>query len=139
MPNPLLWGVLAGLTRFVPFVGPIIGGVGADHYLAGDLQRLAVPRAVLGLFIGDELVANNLLEPKLFGSSTGISSLAVVSSMVFWMWLWGPVGLILAMPLTVCLTVMGNYVPRLAFLEHVVERPGLAVTGRPLLSAAAGL
>jgi hypothetical protein len=79
------------------------------------------PCLVLGLFAFDELVANNFLEPKLYGASTGISALAVVSSMVFWMWLWGPVGLILAMPLTVCLTVMGSYVPRLEFLTTLLS------------------
>ncbi len=121
VPNPVLWGTLAGLLRFVPFIGPIAGG------LIPFLISLAVsngwlhPLGVLALFALAEVIASNVLEPLLFGSSVGISPLAVITSMVFWLWLWGPVGLILAMPLTVCLTVMGNYVPRLSFLTTLLS------------------
>ena len=121
MPNPALWGVVAGLMRFVPFIGPIIGAAVPTLISLAVFDDWMRPCLVLGLFAVDELVANNFLEPKLYGATTGVSSLAVVGSMVFWMWLWGPAGLILAMPLTVCLTVMGSYVPRLEFLKTLLS------------------
>jgi predicted PurR-regulated permease PerM len=119
--NPILWGVVAGLLRFVPFIGPIIGAVVPIMISLAIFDDWIRPGLVLALFVGDELLANNVLEPKLYGASTGLSPLAVVVSMVFWMWLWGPVGLILAMPLTVCLTVMGRYAPRLGFLNTLLS------------------
>ncbi len=121
VPNPALWGVVAGLMRFIPFVGPIIGALVPLVISLAIFDDWWRPSLVLGLFVFDELVANNLLEPILYGATTGIAPLAVVGSMVFWMWLWGPVGLILAMPLTVCLTVMGSYVPRLEFLNTLLS------------------
>ena len=75
------------------------------------------PGLILVLFIINELVSNNVIEPWLYGSSTGISTIGILASAVFWAWIWGPVGLVMATPLTVCLTVLGSYVPQLAFLK----------------------
>jgi hypothetical protein len=79
------------------------------------------PALVLALFIVNELVINNVIEPWLYGSSTGISTIGILTSAVFWTWIWGPIGLVLATPLTVCLTVVGRYVPQLAFFNIMLS------------------
>ena len=79
------------------------------------------PGLILVLFIINELVSNNVIEPWLYGSSTGISTIGILASAVFWAWIWGPVGLVMATPLTVCLTVLGSYVPQLAFLKTMLS------------------
>lgn len=76
---------------------------------------------VVGLFIANELISNNVFEPWLYGTSTGISTIGIVISAVFWTWLWGPVGLVLATPLTVCLTVIGRHVPQFAFINKLLS------------------
>ncbi len=131
IPQPALWGLLGAMCRFVPYVGPVLAAV------MPFLLSMAVSQAnswlmtayVLGLFIVLELSISQFLEPILYGSSTGISALAILVAAVFWTWLWGPVGLLLSTPLTVCLVVMGKYVPQLEFLdimlgsEPVLEPP----------------
>src|SRR5204862_981719 len=80
-----------------------------------------------GLYIVVELISNNAIEPWLYGSSTGMSSIAVIVSAVFWTWLWGPLGLLMSTPLTVCLVVLGKYVPQLQFLDILLgDEPVLA-------------
>lgn len=121
LPNALLWGTLTAVLRFVPYIGPWIG---ASMPLAASLAVFdgwTQPALVLALFAANELISNNLLEPWLYGSSTGISTIGILASAVFWSWLWGPVGLVMATPLTVCLTVMGRYVPQLAFLNTLIS------------------
>lgn len=117
IPNSLLWGVLAGLLRFVPYIGtPIAAGfpmVMAIALFPGWTQV----GLVFGLFLILELTIANVIEPWLYGSNTGISSLAILVAAIFWAMLWGPMGLILSTPLTVCLIVLGRYVPQLSFLE----------------------
>ncbi len=111
-PNAILWGVLAGVMRFVPYAGPVVG---ASFPLTISLivfPGYSVFAAVLVWVVCIELASNNLIEPWVYGSSTGISSLAVIFGAVFWGWLWGPVGLLLATPLTVCLVVLGRHVTR---------------------------
>ncbi len=80
-----------------------------------------MPVLTLALFAGLELILNNVMEPLLYGSHTGVSSIALIVAAVFWTWLWGPLGLVLATPLTVCLVVMGRHVPRLSFLSIVLS------------------
>jgi hypothetical protein len=80
-----------------------------------------VPILTVVLFAGLELLLNNVMEPLLYGAHTGVSSIALIVAAVFWTWLWGPVGLVLATPLTVCLVVMGRHVPRLSFLSIVLS------------------
>ncbi len=110
-PNLLLWGALCSILRFVPYAGPVIAGVFPISIALAVFPGFQVFLAVLTLIILLELISNNALEPWLYGSSTGISAVAVIFASVFWGWLWGPVGLLLATPLTVCLVVLGKHVP----------------------------
>ncbi len=117
VPSAMLWGLLATLLRFIPFLGPwIAAAFPITLSIAIDPGWTKLMMAA-GLFVTIELISNNLIEPWLWGQSTGISSLALVAAALFWTWLWGPVGLFLSTPLTVCLMVMGKYVPGLHFLS----------------------
>jgi len=117
LPNAALWGGLAAVLRFVPYLG----------VMAASVLPLAVAFAVDpgwemlfwtgGTFLAMELLTGNVLEPWLYGSSTGLSAVALVLSAIFWTWLWGAIGLLLATPLTVCIAVVGRYVPQLGFLD----------------------
>ena len=109
-PNILLWGACCAILRFIPYAGPVIAGSFPIAIALAVFPGFNVFFAVLSLIILLELVSNNLLEPWLYGSSTGISAVAVIFASVFWGWLWGPVGLLLATPLTVCLVVLGKHV-----------------------------
>jgi predicted PurR-regulated permease PerM len=117
VPHALLFGVLAGLLRFVPYIGALIAAA------LPTLMALAVypgwhhAGLTFGAFLVLELLISNIIEPLLYGAHTGISSLAILVAAVFWATLWGPVGLILSTPLTVCLMVLGRYAPQLNFLE----------------------
>ena len=126
LPNPLLWGILAGLLRFVPYIGAFISAA----------LPLALAMAVdpgwwmviwTGcLYVGGEVLVSQLIEPVLYGHSTGLSPFAVIVAAIFWSWMWGPIGLILSMPLTLSVVVLGRYVERLAFLDILLgDRPAL--------------
>ncbi|MEX0741379.1 MAG: AI-2E family transporter, partial [Phycisphaeraceae bacterium] len=121
LPNALLWGVLAMLVRFVPFLGPWLGSLLPIAMSLAVFDDWTRPAAVISMFVVLELFSNNVMEPWLYGSSTGISMLAVVFAVVFWTWLWGAIGLVLATPLTVCLMVLGKYIDRLAFLNILLS------------------
>jgi predicted PurR-regulated permease PerM len=117
VPNPVLWGLFALVLRFVPYVGPLIA---AAFPLALALAVDPGWTSVLltaGLFIGLELVSNNFIEPWVYGTRTGLSPLAIIAAAIFWAWLWGPVGLLLSTPLTVCLVAFGRHMPRLEFFS----------------------
>ncbi len=121
VPNAVLWGAFATIMRFIPYVGAwIAAAVPLLISFAVSTNWLA-PLLVLALFVSLELVNANALEPWLYGASTGVSSLALIVAAVFWTWLWGPVGLLLSTPLTVCLAVMGRHVPRLQFLSVLLS------------------
>ncbi len=117
IPNPMLWGMLAIILRFVPYIGPIIA---AAFPL---LLALAVDSGwwlliwTGALFIVLELISSNVMEPLLYGSKTGLSPVAILMAAIVWTWIWGPIGLILSTPLTVCLVVLGRHVPRFEFLD----------------------
>lgn len=113
----LLWGVLAMLLRFVPYVGVVFAGSLPFGLALATMDGWRGPALVLGVFLVVELVTGNLIEPMLYGSHTGLSAVAILMAVVFWTALWGPVGLILSMPLTVCLSVLGRYTPHLRFLN----------------------
>ncbi|MHB8901068.1 MAG: AI-2E family transporter [Thermoguttaceae bacterium] len=115
LPNAILWGVLATLLRFLPYLGPWIAASMPLLLSLAVFDRWSATILVAGLFVVLEVLSNNVLEPLLYGSTVGISSLGIVVAAIFWTWLWGPVGLVLAVPLTVCLVVTGNYVPQLRF------------------------
>jgi predicted PurR-regulated permease PerM/methanogenic corrinoid protein MtbC1 len=117
LPNALLWGVLAALLRFLPYVGPMIGGLLPAGLSLAVFDGWTHSLMVVGLFLVIEIVVANFVEPMLYGAHTGISSLAILVAAVFWTLLWGSVGLVLSTPLTVCLVVLGRYVPQLGFLH----------------------
>jgi predicted PurR-regulated permease PerM len=119
VPNAALWGVVAGILRIVPYVGTIVAGLLPIGLSLAVFDSWGPPLLVFLLFAVLELVTANLVEPVLYGVHTGISSLALLVTTVFWAALWGPAGLILSTPLTVCLVVLGRNIPQLAFL-HVL-------------------
>lgn len=117
VPGAVLWGVLAGVMRFVPYIGPVIAAV------APLMMAFAVDPGwnmllwTLGLIVVMELILNNVIEPVVYGNTTGIAPVAVLLAAAFWTLLWGPIGLILATPLTLCLVVVGRHLPQLQFLD----------------------
>lgn len=119
LPNPLLWGVLAAAFRFLPFVGPPIAAFLPIVLSLAVFHGWSSTLMIVGLYLIAEIVVANLVEPMLYGANTGISSLAILVAAVFWTLLWGPVGLVLSTPLTVCLVVLGRHVPQMEFL-HVL-------------------
>jgi len=121
VPNAILWGAFAAIMRFVPYVGAWIAAAIPLLLSFAVSTSWVAPILVLALFIVLELINANALEPWLYGASTGVSSLALIVAAVFWTWLWGPVGLLLSTPLTVCLAVMGMHVPKLQFLSVLLS------------------
>jgi predicted PurR-regulated permease PerM len=117
VPNPALWGVVAGILRIVPYVGTLVAATLPIALSLAAFDGWLRPMAVFFLVAGLELIVANFVEPWLYGTHVGISSLALLVSAVFWAVLWGPPGLILSTPLTVCLVVLGRYVPQLSFLH----------------------
>ena len=130
-PSPALWGLLAALLRFIPYVGIWISAVTPVLLSLAVFTTFRWTFATLGVYLCTELVTANAIEPALFGSNTGIGTLAVLVAAAFWTWLWGPVGLLLSTPLTVCLVVMGKYVPALEFLTVLLsDEPALSPPDR---------
>jgi len=115
-PNAILWGVIATCLRFVPYLGPTAAAIFPAAMALALFPGYSVFIAVVALITTMELFCNNVIEPWFYGSSTGVSAVAVILAAVFWGWLWGPVGLLLSTPLTVCLVVLGRYVPRFKIL-----------------------
>lgn len=130
MPNPLVWGLLGAVLRFIPYAGAAIGALAPTLVAVAVSPGWTLPLLTLGLVVACEVIAGQIIEPLLYGSSTGMSPLAVLISTITWTALWGPVGLLLAMPLTVCLVVIGRHVPQLAFL-------GILLADEPTLPAEA--
>lgn len=126
LPEPLLWGVIAGLLRFVPYVGSYIAA-GIPILLAAAVSPgWSMTLWVAALFLITEPVVGQFVEPMAYGRTTGLSPIAVVISAIFWTWLWGPVGLILSTPLTLCVAVLGRHVERFEFLSVLLgDRPAL--------------
>ena len=128
-PSFVLWGLLCAILRFIPYIGPWIAAAFPMTLALAVYPGFEVFFWTAGMFVVIELLSNNLMEPYLYGQSTGMSTIAVLVSAVFWTWLWGAVGLLLATPLTVVLVVIGKYVPQMRFLdimlgdEPVLEPP----------------
>lgn len=116
LPYALLWGFLAATMRFIPYVGVMIGSAVPILFSLAVFPGWTQPILAGCLFLLLELSTSSLLEPMLFGWSTGISKVALLVAVIFWTWLWGPAGLLLSTPSTVCLSVLGNNIPQLAFL-----------------------
>jgi predicted PurR-regulated permease PerM len=117
VPNPVLWGVLAGILRIVPYVGTLFAATLPIILSLAVFNGWLPPLLVVLLFVSLELIITNFVEPWLYAAHTGISSLALLVTAVFWTVLWGPAGLILSTPLTVCVVVLGRYFPQLSFLH----------------------
>ena len=117
IPNAALWGIMTVLLRFIPYLGIVIAAafpLALAIAVAPD-WTLLVWTALL--FVGIELVVSNIVEPLVYGGTTGLSSVALIAAATFWTWLWGPIGLLLSTPMTVCLVVLGRHVPQLQFLN----------------------
>ena len=126
VPSAPLWGMLAMIFRFVPYIGPLISAIFPLILAAAAGTGWAMVLWTAVLFAIAETVAGQIIEPLAYGHSSGLSPIAVITSATFWTWLWGPVGLILATPLTVCLVVLGRHVDRLAFLTVILgDQPAL--------------
>ncbi len=121
VPNALLWGASAAVLRFIPYIGPWIGAAIPVALSLAVSPGWITPLLTVGLFVVLELVSNNVMEPWLYGSTTGVSPIALIFAAVCWTWLWGPVGLVLAIPMTVCLVVLGRHIPRLSFLSVMLS------------------
>lgn len=117
VPNAPLWGLMALILRFVPYIGPIIASIFPLALALAVDPGWTMVLWTAALFIVLELVSNNVVEPWLYGSHTGLSPLAIIVAAIFWTWLWGPMGLLLSTPLTVCLVVLGRHVPQFEFLD----------------------
>ncbi len=118
----VLWGVLAALLRFIPYVGPATAFVLPFVFSIADTPDATwrQPLMVLGLFAVIEALANSFLEPVIYGRTTGVSALGLLVAAMFWTWLWGMLGLLLSTPMTVCLAVLGKYVPGLGFFATLL-------------------
>ncbi len=113
VPHAPLWGVIAGLLRFVPYVGAFLSAAFPTFLSLAVFPSWYVPLAVLGLFVLSDQLIGGFVEPIVVGHRVGVSPIALLVSAIFWGWLWGPVGLLLATPISVCLTVGGEFIPAL--------------------------
>jgi predicted PurR-regulated permease PerM len=127
VPSPVLWGVLAALMRFVPFIGSFIAAVFPLILAAAVEPGWSMFLWTLGLYVVSEPIMGNVVEPVIQGQRTGLSPLAIILSAAFWTLLWGPIGLLMAIPLTVVLVVLGRHVERLEFLSVLLgDQPPLS-------------
>jgi predicted PurR-regulated permease PerM len=130
VPYALLWGFLAAVLRFIPYVGVWVAALVPIVFTLAAFPRWYQPLLVAGLFVVLEVAASFALEPLLYGQSAGVSQVALLCSVAFWAWLWGPIGLLLATPLTVCLVVLAKHVPGLEFI-------GILMSDEPPIAPAA--
>ena len=126
VPTPFVWGVLAGILRFVPFVGPILGVIFPLALALSIGSGWSMALWTIGLFVVLEGVTGQVIEPVFEGRSTGLTPIAIVIAATFWAWLWGPVGLVIATPLTVILVALGRHVEALKFFDVLLgDEPAL--------------
>jgi predicted PurR-regulated permease PerM len=131
IPSPAVWGVLAGMLRFVPYLGPILGAIAPLALAAAVDPGWTHAVYVALLFVVVEPITGYAVEPLLYGHSTGLSPISVVVAALFWTWLWGPIGLILSTPLTLCLVVVGRHAKALEFFDVLLgDRPALPAVDR---------
>ena len=125
-PSIALWALMCAILRFIPYIGPWTASAFPIAISLAFFDGFGVFAAVLAMFVIIELFSNNVMEPWLYGSSTGLSTVAIMVAAVFWTWLWGPIGLLLSTPLTVCIVVLGRYTTQLHFLDVLLsDRPAL--------------
>jgi predicted PurR-regulated permease PerM len=128
VPYPLVWATLGAALRFIPYVGPVLGAGAPILVSLAALEGWTGPLIVLALFVVLELFTNLVLESVLYAGAVGVSQVVLLVSVTFWTWLWGPLGLLMASPLTVCLVVLGKHVPGLAFVGLLMDdTPPLAL------------
>ncbi len=126
IPNPIIWGILAALMRFVPFIGSYIAAIPPLLLALVVDDGWSTFFLTLALYFVAEMTMGQVVEPLVFGRGTGVSPIAVIASTIFWTWLWGPLGLLLATPITVCLAVLGRHVEGLRFFEVLLgDQPAL--------------
>lgn len=138
VPGAWLWGSLAMVLRFVPYLGPALGAVFPLVMAFAVDPGWSMLLWTLGLILTLELISNHLVEPLAYAGSTGVSPMAVLLSAAFWALLWGPVGLVLATPMTVCLVVMGRHLRPLRFLDVLFSSelpPATPPENAPVLSS----
>jgi hypothetical protein len=116
VPYAVLWGFFAAVLRFIPYVGPFAAAIMPSALSLAVFEGWLWPILVVGIFVALELICNMVLEPLLYSESAGVSGVGLLVAVAFWTWLWGPVGLVLATPLTVCVVVLGKYVPGMDFI-----------------------
>jgi predicted PurR-regulated permease PerM len=121
VPYPLFWGAIGGVLRFIPYLGPISAAAGPIIIAFAALPGWTRPLEVAGFYCVLELFTNFVLETMLYADAAGVSQVALLISVAFWTWLWGPLGLLMATPLTVCLVVTGKHVPGLDFLATLLS------------------
>ena len=127
VPYPMLWATLGGALRFIPYIGPVLGAGAPIVVSLAALEGWTGPFEVMALFLVLELFTNLVLETWLYAGAAGVSQVALLTSVAFWTWLWGPLGLLMATPLTVCLVVLGKHVPGLEFVGLLMaDTPPLA-------------
>jgi predicted PurR-regulated permease PerM len=127
IPSPILWGILAAVLRFVPYIGAVIAAAFPLALAVAVDPSWSMLLWTAALFLVVEPLVGHVIEPMVYGHSTGLSPVAIVASATFWTALWGPIGLVLATPLTVCLVVLGRHVERLEFLDIMFgDRPPLS-------------
>ena len=127
VPSAILWGILAAVLRFVPYIGAVIAAAFPLALAVAVDPTWTMLLWTVALFLVVEPIVGHVIEPLVYGQSTGLSPVAVVASATFWTALWGPIGLVLATPLTVCLVVLGRHVERLEFLDVMFgDRPALS-------------
>ncbi len=126
VPSALLWGIMGALLRFVPYIGSWLSGLLPFALACAVDPGWSMAIWTIGLYAVVELTVGQVVEPFMYGHSTGLSPVSVVVAAIFWSWLWGPIGLILSTPLTLCLVVLGRHVPKLEFLDVLLgDRPAL--------------
>jgi hypothetical protein len=126
VPYAVLWGCLAAMFRFIPYVGPAVAFALPLVFSVAHFPGWKEPLEIVGLFGTVEILLNSFIEPVIYGRTTGVSALSLLVAAMFWTWLWGTLGLLLSTPLTVCLAVLGKYVPGLRFFATLLgEDPEL--------------
>ncbi len=127
VPYPLVWGALGAALRYIPYVGPVIGAAAPILASLAAMPGWSGPLSVAGMFLALELFTNLVLETVLYAGAAGVSQVALLISVAFWTWLWGPLGLLMATPLTVCVVVLGRHVPGLASIGTLMaDTPALS-------------
>ena len=121
LPYAFLWGFLAAVLRFIPYVGPVAAALLPSVLSMAVFPGWTWPLLVIATIIVLELINNMILEPLLYGESAGVSEVGLLIAVAFWTWLWGPIGLVLSTPLTVCVVVISKYMPQLDFIAVLMS------------------